>query len=198
MSKIVKRSTSRKILYNHFSKGEKMTIKKWIKSLLLLPATIAHELMHTIFVILTFSRITHFSIFPKIIQNKNGSQTLEFGSVGFIPKIKAFNFIIGLAPMWLWAIAWKLLEYKGVIIPLRESFTLDTNTLFSDNDIWWLSIVLFWLIWGGFPSSVDYKTSIKGFLSVSGLFLFIIFGIFFFYHQELTALLHQSGFRINI
>jgi len=137
---------------------------------MLLPGTAAHELTHLIVAILTGSKITSFSLMPKLTLLENGKYHAEFGSVGFRPRIQAFNFLIGMAPLLLWGIILLVLYRTGILQHYGEGATIDTQRLFSFSSIWvWFMILQ--LGWGGVPSVVDVKTSIKGFLSLSGLIL---------------------------
>ena len=135
------------------------------KSILLLPATFAHETMHLLFALLTFSKITHFTIIPKIVTMGNATR-YEFGSVGFVPKLSVLNFIVGLAPLMLWLVAaWILIEYQ-IAIPKENHIVFSATPLYFHP---WLVLVIFWLLRGGIPSSQDISISIKGFFSPSGI-----------------------------
>lgn len=145
-------------------------LKFWTKSILFLPGTFAHELMHFIVAILTGSKITSFSLTPKLTLLENGRYNAEFGSVGFIPRIQAFNFLIGMAPLLLWGVILLVLYKTNILQHYGEGATIDLERLFSFSSIWiWLMIIQ--LGWGGVPSVVDLKTSVRGFFSFSGLVL---------------------------
>ena len=150
-------------------------LKFWTKSILLLPGTFAHELMHLIVALLTGSKITSFSLIPKLTLLENGRYNAEFGSVGFIPRIQAFNILVGMAPLLLWGVVALILYKINILQHYGEGATIDLQRLFSFSSIWiWFMIIQ--LGWGGVPSVVDFKTSTKGFFSFSGLLLFMGIG----------------------
>ena len=147
------------------------------KSILLLPGTFAHELMHLLVATITGSRITSFSLIPKLTIMKNGKYNAEFGSVGFRPKIKAFNFLVGLAPLLLWAVIGGVLYKVNILSYSEEQGVMIDFNKFFDIASFWIWVLIIELGWGSLPSSVDIKTSLKGFFSISGLILIGIIGV---------------------
>jgi len=145
-------------------------LKFWTKSILLLPGTFAHELMHLIIAVMTGSKITSFSLIPKLTLLENGRYNAEFGAVSFRPKIQAFNVLVGMAPLLLWGVVALVLYKAGILKHYGEGATLDIQKLFSASSFWiWFMIIQ--LGWGGVPSVTDFKTSAKGFFSFSGVVL---------------------------
>jgi len=179
-------------------KAMRIQISILAKSILLLPATFAHETMHLLFALLTFSQITHFTIIPKIVTKGNGAR-YEFGSVGFIPKLNVLNFIVGMAPLMLWWIAaWILVKYQ-IVVPAENRIVFSVTPLYFHP---WLTLVIFWLLWGGIPSSQDIRISIKGFFSPSGIIVIgVMITLVYLYHKAIVhgieELLPHSNFYIS-
>lgn len=147
-------------------------LKFWAKAFVFLTSTVLHELTHYIAVKLVGGRVTKFSIVPHLIddfKNKRSPGEL-YGHVSFYPKIQAFNFIPGLAPIFLWYVLWFVLKNFGIVDASENTFRINFERLFDPALIWvwFLSVQLFR---GGFPSTVDIRLAWSSFFSVSGVIL---------------------------
>ncbi len=171
----------------------KIYIKFWFRSLLFLPGTTMHEFMHYIIAVLTFSKITNFSIIPKIEWENKEPIRIVYGSVEYVPKLKIFHIPINLAPLLLLPISLYILysfgfintlyDFKNISFNYKPLFTLKGFLAFI------LAIEMFW---GSRPSSQDLKNIMTGIFSVS-FFITIVLLIIYYY----LFILHNYSVVVN-
>ena len=127
----------------------------YLISLLTLPGTFMHELMHLLASFITFGKPTNFSIIPK---KHNGGITLGSVSSANITWYNAI--IVSLAPLALYFIAYYLMRILPSI----------------NNEIYYYATLYFIanLLFAGTPSSTDWKLAFK---KSWFLLLLIILGI---------------------
>jgi len=147
-------------------------LKFWAKAFVFLTGTFLHELTHYIAAKIVGANVTKFSIVPHLIDDLKSNRVPGelYGHVNFHPKIQAFNFIVGLAPVFLWYVLWFILKYFGIVDASENTFRINFERLFDPALIWvwFLAVQLFR---GGFPSSVDIKLAWSSFFSISGIIL---------------------------
>lgn len=134
-----------------------------------------------------------FSLVPELKRNLSGQVTgEEYGSIQFIPRFKALNFIVGLAPISLWALLWYLMVIQGIVVPSESYFSINLGKLFSFEN-WWVWMAAFQLIPSGMPSVVDIRGSIKGFYSLSGLLIIAAIAAYISFSDEVDHYLYIIG-----
>jgi len=114
----------------------------YLISLLTLPGTFMHELMHLIASFISFGKPTNFSIIPK--KNNSG---ITLGSVSSSNMTWYNAIIISLAPFLLYFIAYYLMK----ILPSIH------NELYYYATLYFIANLLF----AGTPSSTDWKLAFK-------------------------------------
>jgi len=142
----------------------------WGRALLLLPATLLHELSHLIVAILTGSRVHGLSLWPKIEWRDGTPVSLEYGHVRYVPRLAAAHIFVGLSPLLLFPLSAWLLHCAGMYLwplPVR----LDEVAFHHPRDWICATLALYALI-GAVPSKPDVANAVKGLVSPSGLLLF--------------------------
>ncbi|MCK9549473.1 hypothetical protein [Aquamicrobium sp.] len=153
----------------------KIIIKELWKSFLFLPGTFIHELTHLIVALLLGAKIKSFTIIPRVKFIDRNHYTVVYGSVEFSPKISAFNFLIGMAPLLMLIPIYLILEHLHFFQYNGTYWELYFDELLAFSNWFYISILLE-LLSGCLPSTQDIKMSFEGLFSFSGLVMFVIIG----------------------
>lgn len=155
----------------------------WLKALFFLPGTFLHELSHFTVAKLLGAKITGFSLFPKMTRDPSSQRiSYTYGSVHFVPKIRAFNFLIGLAPIMLWLLLYRIFDIMGIMDEVAQGNLMPSLSIKTFVIVYIFAVLLY----SGRPSAVDIKMSIRGLFSFSGFILLLLVILALYYKTELA------------
>jgi len=145
---------------------------KWIDAVIVLPGTMLHEISHYLMAVICMSKITKFTVWPKL----NGNSII-YGAVHHYTYFKLLLIPISLAPMFL----------NGFVALIVSQLTINYMV-----KIYLLSVIL----GAALPSSADIKGMFKGMMSIG---FFLSLSIAWLYKEEFTEILRIAySFLMNM
>lgn len=171
---------------------------KWF-NIVTWPGVVVHEASHLLGALLTFTKVSGFSVIPKKVSAGQilGSVTHEAGNPVTLILISLFPFLGG--SFILWCLAIILIPQAPVMAPTLSISTHLTSVSFNYFVAWWNFVFAFWQVldfslWTTWcfiylafaiashlaPSVADFKNTATGFAGLSILVIILVYGGSFF------------------